>query len=786
MKHQRLLLGIFMVLPLLLGASQVVAQDTWPLDAQASPGTAFTYQGQLKSAGATVNGTCDFQLSLWSAETGGTQSGATLTKTSVVVSDGLFAVSLDFGSAAFDGNPRWLEIAVRCPAGSGNFTSLAPRQPLAPAPYAIYASQAGSVPWSGVSGAPPQLPGGCGNNQVAKWNGSAWICANDATGGGEGWSLTGNAGTNPNTNFIGTTDNVGLKLIVNGAAALRLLPNAISPNVIGGYSGNILAPGMAGAVIAGGGQNGEVNTVSNNFATVGGGQGNTASHANTTVGGGYDNLASGDTSWVGGGHANQSTSWFAAVGGGEYNTATGSYTTISGGDHNTASGNFAAVPGGSYNTAQGTYSFAAGQQAQANHSGTFVWADATYSPFASTGANQFDVRATGGVNLEVGSANAWVNTVPLLPRALPPTANMITTTDNAGDVGRYTSVTIGADGMPVVSYYDNTNHDLKVLHCGNSLCTNGNSIITVDSAGDVGEFTAIIIGADGLPVVSYADRTNGDLKVLHCGDTTCASGNTITSVDTREDEGYYTSISIGADGLPVMSYYDNTYGDLKVLHCGNALCTSGNIATTVDSAGDIGGYSSLSIGADGLPLVSYLNITNGDLGDLKVLHCGNAACTNGNVAITVDSAGDVGYDTSIAIGADGLPVVSYPDLTNGDLKVLHCGNAACTSGNIVTTVDSASNVGYFTSITIGADRLPVVSYYDDTNSGLKVLHCGNVLCNSGNTAITLDSAGSVGFYTSLSIGADGLPVVSYYDNTNSDLKVVHCTNPFCVPYFRRR
>ena len=74
-----------------------------------------------------------------------------------------------------------------------------------------------------------------------------------AVSGSAGWSLTGNAGTTPGTNYLGTSDNQALELKVNGARALRLEPNATSPNLIGGYSGNWFTPGVYGATIGGGG-----------------------------------------------------------------------------------------------------------------------------------------------------------------------------------------------------------------------------------------------------------------------------------------------------------------------------------------------------------------------------------------------------------------------------------------------------------------------------------------------------------------------------------------------------
>jgi hypothetical protein len=106
-------------------------------------GTAFTYQGQLQSGGAPVNADCDFQFSLWDAAgsgtppSGGNQVGSQAAP-NIPVTNGLFAARLDFGSDAFRGEARWLQTAVRCPAGSGTYTTLAPRQALTPVPYAMF------------------------------------------------------------------------------------------------------------------------------------------------------------------------------------------------------------------------------------------------------------------------------------------------------------------------------------------------------------------------------------------------------------------------------------------------------------------------------------------------------------------------------------------------------------------------------------------------------------------------------------------------------------------------
>jgi len=168
----------------------------------------------------------------------------------------------------------------------------------------------------------------------------------------------------------------------------------VGANVIGGFGGstsvppNSVASGVLGATIAGGGgshpsQYGFVpNTVTANWGTVGGGGLNTVAGLFATVAGGHKNTA---------------TNYAATVGGGFINFAEGDVSTVSGGGNNQANGLASVVPGGYNNNANGDYSFAAGVNAIAINTGSFVWNDASGGINTDTGSNQFVVRASGGV-----------------------------------------------------------------------------------------------------------------------------------------------------------------------------------------------------------------------------------------------------------------------------------------------------------------------------------------------------------------------------------------------------
>src|ERR1043165_5717753 len=101
--------------------------------------SSISYQGQLKQSGSPLTGTADLVFTLWDAAAGGFQIGFTAQRLNTPLANGLFTVDVDFGIEAFASDPRWIEVQVRSPAGTGSFTTLTPRQRVRPAPYALYA-----------------------------------------------------------------------------------------------------------------------------------------------------------------------------------------------------------------------------------------------------------------------------------------------------------------------------------------------------------------------------------------------------------------------------------------------------------------------------------------------------------------------------------------------------------------------------------------------------------------------------------------------------------------------
>ncbi|MBN1642505.1 MAG: hypothetical protein JXA09_14815, partial [Anaerolineae bacterium] len=123
-------------LAIISARAQGPAQEP-PVGAQAALGSAFTYQGYLTAGGESASGGYDFWFGLWDGPTLKDNLLDEVEVLGVDVRDGYFAVLLDFGERPFEGEARYLEVAV-APAGKA-YTPLEGRHLLTAVPYALYA-----------------------------------------------------------------------------------------------------------------------------------------------------------------------------------------------------------------------------------------------------------------------------------------------------------------------------------------------------------------------------------------------------------------------------------------------------------------------------------------------------------------------------------------------------------------------------------------------------------------------------------------------------------------------
>ena len=337
------------------------------------------------------------------------------------------------------------------------------------------------------------------------------------------------------------------------------------------------------------------------------------------------------------------------------------------------------------------------------------------------------------------------------------------TIEGAGD---YTSAALDAMGRTHVAYFDQTRDALVYAVQTQS----GWRTELVDNDGMVGWYASLALDSRGDAHVAYYDATKGALKYAS---RTGGSWSTQVVDASAVGVGHYCSLALDANDVPSISYYDARNLSLRFATLASGAWTS----EMVDGAGNaieaeqainrvdraskapaisqdvpnVGHYSSLVIGRDGQPRISYQDITNADL-KVAVKDAG------GWMTETVDSRGDVGEHTSIALDAAGQVRVSYYDLQNGTLKY-----AAQQSDDTwkITVVDESGDVGAYSSLKLDEQGEPHISYMDAKDQTLKYAAEQDGIWMTE----TVDANGSTGRNTSLALDRTGAPVIAYTART---------------------
>ena len=244
------------------------------------------------------------------------------------------------------------------------------------------------------------------------------------------------------------------------------------------------------------------------------------------------------------------------------NVASGTYSAIGGGQGNTASGGFSTIPGGQFNTALGSYSFAAGRRAKANQPGAFVWADSTDADFASTAANQFAVRATGGVTMSVANG-----TLQLTPDGSNTPNFIVGGTENFAVSGVY-GASIGGGGVKgSIAYANRVGGNYSVVGGGRGNMASGDSAVVAGGFGNQTYATQAAVGG------GYGNVASGAYATIGGG-----SNNTASAITATIGGGERVTV-LGAAATAAGGSWISVTGDYAAVGGGNYNAADGNFAT---------------------------------------------------------------------------------------------------------------------------------------------------------------------------------------------------------------
>ena len=266
--------------------------------------TTFTYQGRLSDSSVAANGQYDLQFTLFFEQSGGTQLGSSITRSNVAVTNGIFTVQLDFGGLAFLGTARrFLQISVKRP-GETDFTTLAPRQELTAAPYAIRAAVATTADTATTATDAQQL-GGTAANQFTQNDSQAFV-RNQTTQQTADFNVSGTGAANI---FSATTQyNIG---------GNRILSNPGTGNLFAGVNAGTNNTGFANSFVGTFAGFNSTTGNRNSFVGTSAGQANTTGSINSFIG-----------SFAGNSNTTGSGNSFVGAGAGFYNTTGGNNTLI--------------------------------------------------------------------------------------------------------------------------------------------------------------------------------------------------------------------------------------------------------------------------------------------------------------------------------------------------------------------------------------------------------------------------------------------------------------------------
>jgi hypothetical protein len=301
----------------------------------------------------------------------------------------------------------------------------------------------------------------------------------------------------------------------------------------------------------------------------------------------------------------------------------------------------------------------------------------------------------------------------------------IETVETTNDVGGYSSIAIDSTGIVHIAHTDYTSYDLR--YCNNTAGTW--TCIAVDTTNTVGPYTSLAIDSTNKIHISHYDDTNGALR--YCNNT--AGTWTCSEVDTTATSGTYTSLAIDSTNKIHISHLIGVSNN-NLKYCNNTAGTW--TCAVITGSGSTYYYSSLAIDSTNKihiasrkntnDYIEYYNNTAGTWTSYAVYTAGTLIADT--VSIAIDSTGVVHLSTSNR---------SIASPKNDDLR--YCNNTAGTW--TCTTIETAGDVGRSSAIAVDANNKFHITHFDGTNNDLR--YCNNTAGTWTCTKLMDSSAGTL-------------------------------------------
>ncbi len=330
---------------------------------------------------------------------------------------------------------------------------------------------------------------------------------------------------------------------------------------------------------------------------------------------------------------------------------------------------------------------------------------------------------------------------------------------------------IGSDNRPFISYFKSG--VMRSAKCSSGTCSS--STFATPGNGQAGGGSAIAnygvttyLEGSSPFIIYFTNAAGNEEKFVTCNNSSCTS--TSTTSDGADNRNHVSSFRT-SDGTPYLLNGVSGSGQISARRCSNVGC---NPANWLQFGTFLSGASQASrpiplLPSGGNPIAVYERNDS-----LHVYACSDDSCSGGSQNV-VHIGGIGSYMTAIL--KNGLPLIAYTQ--NGNVELMFCGNWACNSVNTIRTIDSGSTGQV--SVAVGSDGVPVLSYFKGGGSAdLYLARCNNSTCSGTATKTRINTGGVSNQNTVIGLRSGNIPGILFRDGS-ANLKYVSCVDQVCTP-----